>query len=63
MDRRLTLSMRDPGTSTQAEHVQVLKRESAGKGATLGDLLKDKLGSIKTTPASVPPPAPSDDES
>jgi small subunit ribosomal protein S1 len=63
MDRRLTLSMRDPGTSTQAEHVQVLKRESQGKGATLGDLLKDKLGAIKTTPASVPPPAPSDDES
>ncbi|HVY27218.1 MAG TPA: 30S ribosomal protein S1 [Polyangiaceae bacterium] len=63
MDRRLTLSMRNPGESDQAEHVQVLKRESAGKGATLGDLLKDKLGSIKTTPASVPPPAPSDDES
>jgi len=64
MDRRLTLSMRAPGTSTQAEHVQVLKRESQGKGATLGDLLKDKLGAIKTSPASVPPPAPStDDES
>ncbi len=63
MDRRLTLSMRNPGESDVAEHVQVLKRESAGKGATLGDLLKDKLGSIKTTPASVPPPAPADDES
>src|SRR3954467_5401854 len=56
MDRRLTLSMRAPGTSTQAEHVQVLKRENSGKGATLGDLLKDKLGAIKTSPASVPPP-------
>jgi hypothetical protein len=43
--------------------VQVLKRENSGKGATLGDLLKDKLGAIKTTPASVPPPAPTDDES
>ncbi|HEY6079211.1 MAG TPA: 30S ribosomal protein S1 [Polyangiaceae bacterium] len=64
MDRRLTLSMRNPGESVVAEHVQVLKRESAGKGATLGDLLKDKLGAIKTTPASVPPPAPSaEDES
>jgi len=68
MDRRLTLTMRAPGTSSQAEHVQVLKRESAGKGATLGDLLKDKLGAIKTTPASVPPPPPAptdttDDES
>jgi small subunit ribosomal protein S1 len=62
MDRRLTLSMRNPGESVEAEHVQVLKRESAGKGATLGDLLKDKLGSIKTTPASVPPPAATDDD-
>jgi small subunit ribosomal protein S1 len=62
MDRRLTLSMRAPGTSDKAEHVQVLKRESAGKGATLGDLLKDKLGAIKTTPASVPPPPPSSDD-
>jgi small subunit ribosomal protein S1 len=64
MDRRLTLSMRAPGTSDKAEHVQVLKRESAGKGATLGDLLKDKLGSIKTKEAapSVPPPAPTSDD-
>jgi small subunit ribosomal protein S1 len=62
MDRRLTLSMRNPGESTVAEHVQVLKRESAGKGATLGDLLKDKLGAIKTTPASVPPPPPAADD-
>jgi small subunit ribosomal protein S1 len=62
MDRRLTLTMRAPGTSSQAEHVQVMKRENSGKGATLGDLLKEKLGNIKTTPASVPPPAPSTDE-
>ncbi|RYZ06602.1 MAG: 30S ribosomal protein S1 [Myxococcales bacterium] len=64
MDRRLTLTMRAPGTSDKAEHVQVLKRESAGKGATLGDLLKDKLGSIKTKEAapSVPPPAPASDD-
>jgi len=61
MDRRLQLSMRNPGESTVAEHVQVLKRESAGKGATLGDLLKEKLGNIKTTPASVPPPPPADE--
>ena len=54
--------MRNPGESTEAEHVQVLKRENSGKGATLGDLLKEKLGNIKTTPASVPPPAPSTDE-
>jgi small subunit ribosomal protein S1 len=62
MDRRLTLTMRAPGTSSQAEHVQVLKRESAGKGATLGDLLKEKLGNLKPTPASVPPPAPAADD-
>ncbi len=61
MDRRLQLSMRNPGESVVAEHVQVLKRENSGKGATLGDLLKEKLGNIKTTPASVPPPAPADD--
>ena len=62
MDRRLQLSMRNPGESVVAEHVQVLKRENSGKGATLGDLLKEKLGNIKTTPASVPPPAPSTDD-
>jgi small subunit ribosomal protein S1 len=62
MDRRLQLSMRNPGESVVAEHVQVLKRENSGKGATLGDLIKEKLGNIKTTPASVPPPAPSTDE-
>src|SRR5688572_9841360 len=60
VDRRLMLSMRNPGESVEAEHVQVLKRESQGKGATLGDLLKDKLGSIKTAPASVPPPPPAE---
>jgi len=62
MDRRLQLSMRNPGESVVAEHVQVMKRENSGKGATLGDLLKEKLGNIKTTPASVPPPAPSTDD-
>jgi len=56
MDRRLTLSMRNPGESVEAEHVAVLKRESHGKGATLGDLLKDKLGSLKAS-QSAPPPA------
>src|SRR5688500_13255215 len=47
VDRRLTLSMRAPGESPEAEQLAVLKRESAGKGATLGDLLKDKLGSLR----------------
>jgi len=45
MDRRLTMTMLAPGTSDAAEQLQVLKRESS-KGATLGDLLKEKLSGI-----------------
>jgi len=45
MDRRLTMSMLNPGASDAAEQLQVLKRESS-KGATLGDLLKEKLAGI-----------------
>jgi small subunit ribosomal protein S1 len=44
MDRRLTMSMRDVGATPAAEQLEVMKRESSGKGATLGDLFKDKLG-------------------
>ena len=47
MDRRLTMTMLHPGESPAAEQIQVLKRESSGKGATLGDLLKDKLASMQ----------------
>ncbi len=46
IDRRVTLTMLDPGQSPQAEQLQVMKRESAGKGATLGDLFKDKLAGL-----------------
>jgi small subunit ribosomal protein S1 len=46
IDRRVTLTMLDPGQSAQAEQLQVMKRESAGKGATLGDLFKDKLAGL-----------------
>src|SRR3954462_10890446 len=60
MDRRLQLSMRNPGESVEAEHIQVLKRESTGKGATLGDVFKDKLAGLKAG-ASQPPPPPSED--
>jgi len=45
MDRRLTMSMLNPGNSDAAEQLQVMKRESS-KGATLGDLLKDKLSGL-----------------
>jgi small subunit ribosomal protein S1 len=61
VDRRVTLSMRRPGESVEAEHIQVLKRESTGKGATLGDVFKDKLAGLKAG-ASQPPPPPSDDD-
>ncbi len=50
MDRRLTMSMMAPGESPAAEMVQVMRRESAGKGATLGDLLKDKLAGLTIPP-------------
>jgi small subunit ribosomal protein S1 len=62
IDRRITLTMRNPGESPEADQVQALKREQQGKGATLGDVLKEKLESMKKSP-SMPPPAPkSDDE-
>ncbi|MBI3207206.1 MAG: 30S ribosomal protein S1 [Myxococcales bacterium] len=44
MDRRITLTMRNVGSSPAAEQFQALAREKAGQGATLGDLLKNKLG-------------------
>ncbi len=51
IDRRVTLTMLDPGQSPQAEQLQVMKRESAGKGATLGDLFKDKLAGLAASGA------------
>ena len=56
MDRRVTLSMRNPGESPEAEQLTVMRRESQGKGATLGDVLKEKLESMKKTPSVAPPP-------
>ena len=44
MDRRVTMTMRNVGESPQAEQLEALKREQSGKGATLGDVLKGKLG-------------------
>jgi small subunit ribosomal protein S1 len=44
MDRRVTMTMRNPGESPAAEQLQALNREKAGQGATLGDILKEKLG-------------------
>jgi small subunit ribosomal protein S1 len=61
VDRRITLTMRNPGESPEADQVQALKREQQGKGATLGDVLKEKLESMKKSP-SMPPPAPKADD-
>jgi small subunit ribosomal protein S1 len=44
LDRRITVTMRNVGESPAAEQLQALQREKAGQGATLGDLLKEKLG-------------------
>src|SRR5688500_17304743 len=44
MDRRITMTMRNVGESPAAEQIQVLNREKSGKAATLGDLIKEKLG-------------------
>ncbi len=42
-DRRITMSLRDVGTSDQAEQFQALSREKQANQATLGDVLKGKL--------------------
>jgi small subunit ribosomal protein S1 len=45
MDRRITMTTRAVGTSSASEAAEVVKRETQGsRGATLGDLLKEKLG-------------------
>jgi small subunit ribosomal protein S1 len=56
VDRRITLTMRNPGESPEAEQVSALKRETTGKGATLGDVFKEKLASMKKSPSKAPPP-------
>ncbi|MGE5786324.1 MAG: 30S ribosomal protein S1 [Myxococcales bacterium] len=50
VDRRITMSLRNVGSSDQAEQVQALNREKqAGRPATLGDLLREKLGEKLST--------------
>jgi small subunit ribosomal protein S1 len=44
MDRRISMTMRNVGESPAAEQLQVMNREKSGKAATLGDLIKEKLG-------------------
>ena len=62
VDRRLTLTMRNPGDSPEADQFQALKRETHGKGATLGDVLKEKLESMRKSAPPPPPAASSDDD-
>jgi len=42
-DRRITMSLRNVGTTDQAEQFQALSREKQSTQATLGDVLKGKL--------------------
>jgi small subunit ribosomal protein S1 len=49
LDRRITMTTRNVGASPAAEQLQALNREKAGQGATLGDLLKEKLGDKLST--------------
>ena len=46
MDRRITMTCRQVGATPAAEQLEAVKREAqaASRGATLGDLLKEKLG-------------------
>src|ERR1044071_9177052 len=46
MDRRITMTCRQVGATPAAEQLEAVKRETqaASRGATLGDLLKEKLG-------------------
>jgi small subunit ribosomal protein S1 len=61
VERRITMSLRNVGGSDQAEQVQALNREKqAGRPATLGDLLREKLG--EKLSSIVPQAAPSDGE-
>jgi small subunit ribosomal protein S1 len=62
VDRRVTLTMRNPGESAEAEQLMVMRREQQGKGATLGDVLKEKLESMKRSPSVAPPPPADGDE-
>ncbi|HEY3236909.1 MAG TPA: 30S ribosomal protein S1 [Polyangiaceae bacterium] len=62
VDGRLTLSLRNPGESAQAEQLEVLRREQ-GKGATLGDVLKDKLQNLADNSQSGKADSSKDDSS
>jgi small subunit ribosomal protein S1 len=62
VDRRIMLTMRNPGESPQADQLSAIKRETTGKGATLGDVFKEKLESMKKSPSKAPPPPEASDD-
>ncbi|MDX2052030.1 MAG: 30S ribosomal protein S1 [Polyangiaceae bacterium] len=62
IDRRVVLTMRQPGESPAAEQLSVMRREQVGQGATLGDVLAAKLKGLSVSP-SQPPPAVDDEDS
>ncbi len=61
IDRRVVLTMRQPGESPAAETLSVMRREQVGQGATLGDVLASKLKGLSVSP-SQPPAAEADEE-
>jgi len=62
IDRRVVLTMRQPGESPAAETLSVMRREQVGQGATLGDVLAAKLKGLSVSP-SQPPAAEADEDS
>ena len=58
VERRITMSLRNVGETAAAEQLQVMNREKEGKAATLGDLLKEKLGDKLQAIAGSRPEAP-----
>ncbi len=61
IDRRVVLTMRQPGESPAAETLSVMRREQVGQGATLGDVLASKLKGLSVSP-SQPPAAEADED-
>ena len=53
MDRRVTMTLKQVGESAAADQLKSLEREAAAasRGGTLGDLLKEHLGSLSAKDA------------
>ena len=63
IDRRITMTLRNVGGTPQAEQYQALKKEaSSSRTATLGDLMKEKLGAKLAGMSGGETPAPAEAE-